>query len=246
MNPFIPLKMANTAIVDGRIDEEIKNNLEKLNIKVIKTVKCNDVDDSISYHPDIVIHPVNHKTLVIAPNVFDYYEDKLYGMGIRIIKGEKILGRKYPEDIAYNVGRLSDIAIHNFKYTDDKLKYYLKKEGLEFVNVNQGYSKCSLAIINDNTAITADFLMYKKLTSLGYKILLIEPGYISLEGQKYGFIGGSSGNLCQGKLVFSGEFSNHPDSQKILSFLNQNNAEFILLSKKTLLDIGTIITLYCH
>ena len=246
MNSFIPLKRANLAIVDGRIEKEIEKNLEKLNLKIIKTIKCNDVDDSIAYHPDIVIHPVNHDTIVIAPNVFDYYEDKLSGMGINIIKGEKILGSKYPEDIAYNVGRLSGVAIHNFKHTDRVLKYYLEKENLKFINVNQGYTKCSLAVLGEELAITSDYPMYKKLISLGYEVLLIKPGNIILKGQKCGFIGGTNGALCHGKVVFSGRFDEHPDKEKILKFLNENNIEVLFLSEKNLLDIGTIITLSCH
>lgn len=246
MNPFIPLKIANLAIVDGRIDEEIENNLKRLGLNIIKTIKCNEVDESISYHPDIVIHPINHNTLVIAPNVFDYYVDRLKYMGINLIKGEKFLGSKYPEDIAYNVGRLSGAAIHNFKYTDEVLKFYLKKENLNFINVNQGYTKCSLAVVSEDSGITADYQIYKRLMSLGYKILLIEEGHILLKGQNYGFIGGTNGTLCNGKSIISGNVNGHPNKEKILNFFNENKSDLIFLSQKNILDIGTIITLNCQ
>lgn len=246
MNPFIPIKTANIAIVDGRIDKEIEDNLEKLGLKIIKTIKCNEVDESIAYHPDIVIHPISHNTLIVAPNVFGYYEEKLENMGINLIKGEKFLSSKYPEDIAYNVGRLKGIAIHNFKYTDEVLKFYLKKQNLDFVNVNQGYTKCSLAIVGEESGITADYPMYEKLKSLGYNILLIEPGHVLLEGQNYGFIGGTNGSLYNGKSIISGSLNGHPNSDEILNFFKKNNQDLIFLSKKNILDIGTIITLYCH
>lgn len=236
----------NLVIVDGRIDEEIYNNLKKLNLKIIKTIKCEEVDESISYHPDIVIHTINHNTLIIAPNVFDYYADKLDGMGMNLIKGEKFLDRKYPDDIAYNIGRLSGVAIHNFKYTDEKLKYYLKKENLKLINVSQGYTKCSLAILDEYTGITSDYPMYKILTSLGFKILLIESGHILLKGQSYGFIGGSSGSLSKNKFVLSGSLEEHPNKEDILKFIDKNNKEAIFLSRKKIVDIGTLISLYCH
>ena len=236
----------NLVIVDGRIDDEIYNNLLKLNLKVIKTMKCEEVDESISYHPDIVMHPLNHRTLVIAPNVFDYYEEKLHGMGIKLIKGEKTLSMQYPDDIAYNVGRLSGIGIHNFKHTDEKLKYYLKKEALDLINVNQGYTKCSLAVLDDHTAITSDYPMYRTLTDLGFKILLIQPGSILLKGQNYGFIGGTSGSLPENKFMLSGSLNFHPDKDEILKFISEMGKELILLSKKEIVDIGTIISLYCH
>lgn len=237
---------SNLVIVDGRIDEEIHNNLKKLNVKIIKTIKCEEVDESISYHPDIVIHPLNHNTLVIAPNVFDYYAEKLGGMGIKIIKGEKFLDMQYPDDIAYNVGRLSGVAIHNFNHTDEKLKYYLKKENLKLINVNQGYTKCSLAVLDEYTGMTADLPMYEKLTDLGFKILLIEAGHILLEGQNYGFIGGASGSLFKHKFLLSGSLEGHPNKKDILNFIYKKNKKLIFLSEKKIEDIGTIISLNCQ
>lgn len=235
---------SNLMIVDGRIDEEIYNNLKKLNVEVIKTIKCNEVDESISYHPDIVIHPLNHNSLVIAPNVFDYYKDRLHNRGINLIRGEKYLNMQYPQDIAYNVGRLAGVAIHNFKHTDEKLKYYLKKENLKLVNVNQGYSKCSLGVLDEYTCITADHPMYEKLTSLGFNTLLIQPGHIDLPGQKYGFFGGASGNLPGNKFLISGSLDEHPNKNNILNFIYKNKKEAVFLSRKKIVDIGTLISLY--
>lgn len=246
MNPFIPKGKGNIAIVDGRISLEIENNLKRLGLKVVRTVKCKEVHESISYHPDIVMHPINHNTLMIAPNVFDYYGEKLKKLGIKLIEGEKYLDCKYPDDIAYNVGRLQNIAVHNFKYTDEKLKYYLQKENLKLINVNQGYAKCSLAVVGEYSAITSDYPIYRKLTMLGYDILLIEPKYIDLPGQEHGFIGGTNGCLSKQKSIISGVLDEHPDKNKILKFFNKNKVELIYLSQKPLLDIGTIITLNSH
>lgn len=246
MNPFVPLKSANLAIVDGRIDKEIENNLKKLDLEIIKTIKCKEVHESISYHPDIVIHPVNHNTLVIAPNVFGYYKDILKNRGLNIIKGEKILNCKYPNDIAYNVGRLSNVAIHNFQHTDKVLKHYLKQENLEFVNIKQGYTKCSLCVVNNKVGITSDFPIYEKLTMLGYEILLIEPGNILLKSQNYGFFGGTNGNLSNKESIISGSLKEHPNKNEILNFFKKNNVKLKFLSDKKIMDIGTIITLYCH
>lgn len=242
-NPFIPLKQANLTIIDGRVDDVTVENLEKLNIKVIKTIKCADVQESISYHPDIVLHPIDHKTLIVAPNVYDYYEESLSNLGIKVIKGETVLKYDYPFDIAYNVGRLKDIAIHNFKYTDEKLKFYLKKKNLNFINVNQGYTKCSLAIIDDISGITSDNYIYKTLSKLGYHMLLIQPGYIKLENEKYGFIGGSTGSLSFDTIIFSGTINHHPDYNKIVKFINERGKNIIYLSKNQITDIGTLINL---
>lgn len=243
-NPFIPLNEANLAIVDGRASEKIVNNLEKHNIKVVRTIKCNEVQESISYHPDIVIHPINQNTVIIAPNVFDYYYEQLSPLGINVIKGEAILGCKYPRDIAYNVGRLKNIAIHNFKYTDEKLKFYLEKENIKLLNVRQGYTKCSLAIVDDISGITADVYIYKKLSELGYNMLLIEPGYINLFNEKYGFIGGTSGIYSKDIIMFTGRLDKHPDYLRIENFIDNKNKRILYLSDDDIIDLGTIITLF--
>ncbi|NMA86818.1 MAG: hypothetical protein GX968_05795 [Tissierellia bacterium] len=246
LNPFIPNTRANIVIIDGRIDEEIETNLKSLNLNIIPTIQCKEVPEPISYHPDIVMHPINHNTLIIAPNVFHYYEDLLWDMGINLIKGETLLSNSYPKDIAYNVGRIGKYAIHNFKYTDEKLKFYLKKEGFELMHVEQGYTKCSMAIVDEKTIITADHPIYEKTKKLGFSVLLIEPGYIELEGYNYGFIGGSCGNLSKDEIAFSGKFTDHPDKGKILKFLKKHNKKILYLSNKKIKDIGTIISLNCQ
>lgn len=245
-NPFIPNNFANTVIIDGRISEVIKARLKELNINIISTIPCKEVAEPISYHPDIVIHPINYNTLIIAPNVFDYYEDKLYGMGIKIIRGETKLDKEYPKDIAYNVGRVGNYAVHNFKYTDEKLKYYLKKEKLDLIDIKQGYSKCSMAIVGNNAIITEDYPIYKKLLNYGINVLLINPGHIELPGYPYGFIGGATGKLSKDSFMFSGKLDDHPDKVKMVSYVKKYNKNIIWLSDEKIIDIGTIISLYCQ
>lgn len=246
MNPFIPLKEANLAIVAGNAYIEIFDSLRQLGIEVVPTIKCEEVYDSIAYHPDIVIHPINHNTLVVAPNVYDYYKEKLSKFNVNLIKGKTYLKSKYPENIAYNVGRLAKAAIHNFEYTDIVLKNSLEKENIKFIDVKQGYSKCSMAIIDEDTIITSDEGIYKKLNDLGYCSLLIESGHIFLENQNYGFIGGATGNFSKNKIFFSGTLNKHPNKCKIINFLQENNKKPVFLSNKEISDIGTIISFYCN
>lgn len=88
-NPFIPNDRASIAIIDGRASQEIKDNLDKFGIKTIDTCKCEELYDSISYHPDIVIHPISYNKVIVAPNVYDYYNDILPFYGIKVIRGER-------------------------------------------------------------------------------------------------------------------------------------------------------------
>lgn len=242
-NPFIPKNNANIAILDGRTSDIIVNNLEKLNIKVVKTIKCEELEESVQFHPDMVMHPIASNTVIVAPNVFDYYDEQLSKLGIIVLKGDRVLSSKYPFDIAYNVGRLKNVAIHNFKYTDEKIIYFLKKNNVEFINVKQGYSKCSLAVVDESSGITADVTIFDRLSKMGYEMLLIESGYIDLKNQKYGFIGGASGNYSKDICLFTGKLHKHPDAQKIENFIEGKNKRIIYLSDDNIVDLGTIITL---
>ena len=121
--------------------------------------------------------------------------------------------------------------------------YYLKKEGLEFINVKQGYTKCSIAVIDHKAVITSDYPIYRKLITLGIDVLLIESGYIRLDGYPYGFIGGTCGNLSGETIAFSGKFLNHPDRLKISNFLEKYSKKVLWLTDEIVTDIGTIINL---
>lgn len=242
-NPFVPSKRANIAIVAGNIDEETYKNLEALNLRVIKTIAHKGVYDSIKYHPDIVMHPIDEKLLIIEPTVFDYYKDQLKNTGIEVIKGQKLLESKYPSNIAYNVGRIGNYALHDFRHTDEKLKYHLQKRNIKPINLKQGYTKCSMALVGREGVITSDPVIDKKIRGIGFKSLLIKAGYIYLENQDYGFIGGCSGNISNRELLLSGSLKEHPDKEKIEKFVKDMDKDMLYLSKGQIEDIGTIITL---
>ena len=241
MNPFIPRNRARSIIVDGRVSREIYDNLRTLNLRVIKTIKCSKVQEAISYHPDIVIHPINHNTYITSPDMFNYYSEIFKKDDVKLIKGDTCLGYNYPEDIPYNVGRVGNYAVHNLKYTDEKLKYYLEKEGIEFIDVKQGYSKCSLGVIGNNQAITSDDTIYKKLSQRGVKVLLIEEGDIELTGFNYGFIGGSMGNIDEDRVLFAGSLVGNKNEDRIRKYIGQENKEIVELSTNKLVDLGSLI-----
>lgn len=243
ISPFVPLNKSSIAIVDGRVSKEIVDNLKINKLDVMLTCKCEELYDAISYHPDIVIHPINRKTLIIAPNVYEYYREIFKNKGINLIKGEKKLQRNYPDNVAYNVARVGRYAIHNFRYTDEKLKFYLLKEGAEFIDVKQGYSKCSVSIINNNAIITSDPLIYKKCIEKSIDTLLIDSGFIMLPGLNYGFIGGATGLLSPNELLITGNLDTHPNRAQIKFFMEKHGVFPIFLSTKEIIDLGSIITL---
>ncbi len=241
MNPFLPYKVPRFIIIDYRVDEEILNYFKKVNIKIIKTIKCQELQEPVSGHPDMILHPIDYGTVIIAPNVFDYYKDILTKKGIKVIKGEKALSRNYPEDIAYNVARVGKYALHNIKYTDSKLKYYLEKAGNEFLNVNQGYTKCSTATVRDNAILTSDVSIHKKVKQKGIQSIYIKPYDIELKGFNYGFIGGAAGALTQNCFILTGKFKDAEEFNKIKIFTQNKGYNIVQVSNEKITDLGTII-----
>lgn len=241
MNPFLPYKKPRFAIVDYRADKEIIKNIEKMNIEIIKTIKCKELQEPVMGHPDMILHPVTYDTLILAPNVYDYYHNKLGDNGIKIIKGEKTLSRNHPEDIAYNVARIGKYAFHNIKYTDPKLRYYLEKNGIELIHVNQGYSKCSIAIVDDNKIITTDIGIHEKAVSKGINSIYIEPNIVDLPGYDYGFIGGAAGRISKDEFLITGIIENKVLKRKIHNFISDKGFTISYASEKRIIDLGTII-----
>lgn len=241
-NPFVPLKRANIVIVAGNITEDMIHSLKKMNLRVIRTIRHKKVHSSISYHPDIVIHPIGEKLLIVEPTVFDYYKEKFKNTDIELVKGEKELKLKYPLNIAYNVGRIGNYALHDFRYTDEKLKFHLQKENIELINIKQGYTKCSMAVIGKEGIITSDLVIDREVRKRGFKSLLVKPGYIYLKNQSYGFIGGCTGNISNREVLFSGSLNVHPDKERIENFLKDLNKNISYLTKEQINDIGTIMS----
>ena len=74
------------------------------------------------------------------------------------IIGKSYVKNKYPLDIPYNVCEIRDMIVGS-KYTDEIIKVDLL--------VKQGYTKCSIAVTSDNSCITTDEKIAKKLQEIG-------------------------------------------------------------------------------
>lgn len=241
MNPYIPYKTPRYVIIDYRAGDEILNYLKNLNIEPIKTVRCDDLQEPVNGHPDMVIHPVDLETFVVAPNVYDYYRNVLKDKSIKVIKGGKTLSRNYPEDIAYNVARIGRYAVHNLQHTDQVLKYYLEEAGIEFIHVNQGYTKCSTAAVNDNMALTSDLPIHEKLKSYNIDCMYISPEVVRLKGYDHGFIGGCAGLINEKIFLLTGRIPDKDILSTLKKFIRSAGYIYDEASNGQIIDLGSLI-----
>lgn len=226
------------AFVDFRISEEEFLNLSKLNCNIIKCVPSPKLYDAICGHPDILLHFTDNNTVIIHKDTTENFEASLSSLKLKVIRSEKALIDKYPEDIILNGVNTNKLFMHNLANTDPLLLE--RVTGKTLINVKQGYTKCSTVILNDNAFITSDNSIYKALSSNDCDVLLIKPGNISLPGLNYGFIGGTCGMFDSNTLVFYGSLEYHPEKQEIINFLHKYNINPVYLSNGPLVDRGSI------
>ncbi len=158
-----------------------------------------------------------------------------------IFKGNpETLTSLYPGDIRYNAASTGKYFLHNLKYTDSQLLERTKSLGLKLIDVPQGYSKCSICIVDEDSIITYDRGIVIKARQAGLDVLEVSPGHIELPGFDTGFIGGCSG-LVDGKLIFNGDLSAHPAYGAICDFLRKKKVGLKYFAQYPLTDIGSII-----
>ena len=149
--------MQKKLIIDNRMRNIEKTKLRELGYKLLEVKENKNLYPEISSHVDILACKVGEK-IVVEPTQYANFQEYE-----NFIKGQEIVLKKYPLDIKYNVCIIGKKAIHNFQNTDSKLKELLINDGYELINTTQGYTNCSIAVIDDNSAIVSDQGLYKIL-----------------------------------------------------------------------------------
>ena len=182
------------------------------------------VDDAISSHPDIFLCKMGVDDN--APIFFAENSD---------------LGKDYPKDIAFNAACTGKYFIHNLANTNERLLLAAKAMDMVLVDVKQGYTKCSIAIVDWNAIITYDEGIAQACEKIrGMDVLKISPGFVRLDGYDTGFIGGTSGRIGD-EIVFNGDLSAHPDFQRIVKFVEDRGLTCKWFEGYPLTDIGSIL-----
>jgi len=244
--PFIPEGKVSLAVVDYRISREMEEKLNGSGVECIRTVKCRELYEAVDGHPDMLMVHMGGNRLLLAPNIYEEMAPVLLKKGFAVTKGATWLVRNYPGNIAYNILRVGNLAFHNIKYTDPGLLKALEEEKVKLINVKQGYTKCSVCILDSKTVITSDRKLSEAAGANGIESFLIEPGGIELKGFDYGFIGGASGLLDEKRIAFTGRLDSLEKSGELTTFLNSRGFSAVNLSEGKMVDYGSVIPIKCH
>lgn len=181
-----------------------------------------------------------YKAVSHHPDMFMFYDDKLFvekDIPLEGIRCES-LGIKYPETVKFNLAKIGEFVVCKYEGISEGVKEHLKQKNYQIINVNQGYSKCSTAIIGD-AFITSDKGIYEACIKEGIIGLLIRPGYIELPDLDYGFIGGTCVSYDD-IVYFNGDITKHPDYEAIESFITKMNKKIEYINIP-LTDVGSFI-----
>lgn len=225
--------------VDYRTTENEINSLKKLNYDVIKIPKDNNLYEAINGHTDIQLNILNKNTIIINKNINLSFKELLKTKNINFIESNSTLSSKYPSNISLNAYITDNYLVHNLKFTDKKILDYCKNK--KTINVNQGYTKCSILPLREKVIITNDTGIYNTLKNENFDILLLPFGDIELSGFNYGFIGGVGGMISNDSMAFFGSLDNYAFGNEVKKFLYKYDIKPIYLSNTKLIDRGSLL-----
>lgn len=229
--------MIKRAIISSS-DNDLITKLNALDFKIIFTKKSTLFNDLECLHPDMQVNIIDNNLYTLNDFV-SYY--KLNLPDYNVISNSNIIKPQYPYCIALNALVIGKYIIGNQNYIDKSIINYADINDYKIIHTNQGYARCSTCILNDSSAITEDESIFNTLTELNIDVLLINKGYINLDGADYGFIGGASGKIDNDTILFNGDITLHPDYIKIKKFCDKYKINLEYIKNKKLNDVGGIV-----
>lgn len=231
----------NTVCLSENTNRMLKEYLRRSGCGLIEVRRTDAVYDAIASHGDIYLCKICDE-LIVSPEQLPLIREELLHSRVRFAPGTSALGFHYPYNVRYNAAQLGGYLIHNTKHTDPVILSRAKELKLEPIHVKQGYTKCNLVIVDENSVITSDEGLAADLGKRGIDVLPVAQGYVRLTGFPYGFLGGASGRVDD-EIIFNGNLAAHPDFEKIRDFIRQKGLLPVWFEEYPLEDIGTMIQL---
>ncbi|MCQ2470859.1 MAG: hypothetical protein MJ147_02360 [Clostridia bacterium] len=243
-----PLQMPNLPqsrvrhVAVSDFSELLLSKLSELKIEPIITINSANLDEKINYHTDMLMLNLSKGVILADKSQKDNFV-KLLTIGYKYSEFNSQIKSPYPNDSLLNVVFMGDKLICNPKTIDNSIISYAKQADIKIIPVNQGYTKCSVCVLNDNAIITDDESIHTACENFKIDSLLISKGSVKLKGFNYGFIGGCTGLIDKNKLLFNGDINCHKDCNKMLDFLKKHCIKPVIIENQPLCDIGSIIPL---
>ena len=228
-----------TVLIDPRVSEACERTLMSLGVSVKRLPLSSDLDEPVSGHPDLLVAKLPQGELLLTQRYYEANRAFFDGLGHPLRLTEEAFAPQYPRDVLFDA-----LAVKDTLYgREGAVSQVLRKEYRRFVSVKQGYARCSVAMLSDHAAVTADRGLTEALRRDGVRVLAIRPGHIALPGYDCGFIGGAGGRLDERTYVFFGDLASHPDGEAIRRFAEEQKISAVSLSDEPICDRGGILCL---
>ena len=237
--PNLPQNRVKHCVISENAEKAI-NFLNNIGIETLLVKASDKLESEISSHADLQFSYVSYKRALISPNQTLLIK-RLKESGCRVEEAEFEPFSPYPNDILLNHVFLNDCFIAKLNSTSEKALNFAVNNNYKPINTKQGYSKCSICIINEKAIITEDTGITCLLKKSQTDVLTIEPGFITLSNDHYGFLGGASGKISKNEIFFNGNIEEHPSYKDIKTFLELHNVKPVYDKSYKLTDIGSIL-----
>ncbi len=228
---------AHNTVIMSPLEDELTVNLQKIGVSVYPSQCVRQLRENEQYHADMQISIIDDTAFI--PEDCTQRDKVLRDHGYNIIYCKALSG-KYPDNISLNVALIGNKLFCKESAVDVNIKDFCATKGIQIVNVNQGYTKCSTLILNDNAIVTADETIYRAAQNNHINALKITAGNIYLQNADYGFIGGCSGVIGD-TVYFFGNINTHPQSAMITDFISTQGMNIISLTDGIMKDIGGFV-----
>jgi len=120
----------NQIICAYNIDEEIEQNLLKLNITPIKLhgIEKYGILHPLSYHPDMLCFNLEKNKWIFYDEVYRINRTIIDKLNLEITFAENPVSFEYPYDIGLNAAMFGNNLICNVKYTNKMIIDYAKQK----------------------------------------------------------------------------------------------------------------------
>lgn len=231
--------MSKTILTDNRVSGKCIEGFCALGCAVIRLPSFWGLQTPVSSHPDMLMARLRDGRLITTREYYDENRAFFEALPVKISVTDEVLRPDYPRDVLFDALTVGGRVYGKHGFVSSELLHCAD----EFVSVKQGYARCSVAMLTEDSAVTADPGLAEALSAHGCEVLLIRPGHIRLSGYDTGFIGGAGGYLGGGVYCFFGDVLSHPDGEEIVRFAEKHKIKAVSLSDEPLSDHGGFIVL---
>lgn len=240
--PHLPKGEVRHIIIGEKYRDLLENALFANNLEPIWMPDNPCVDDRLSGHADLSVNKFSENCVGISKFLknSELFE-QLKTLDYNIIMAKDAEKPEYPYDAFLNVCQIADKLIYNSRTICEELNNQLDSVISDRIDCRQGYTKCSVCIVNENSIITADRVIADKAKAFGMDVLLTDNSIVELNGFEHGFIGGAAFKLNEFKIAFTGMIESSKEKNAIENFLKERGIEAVYLTENKLFDIGSAV-----